>query len=124
MDTDGDSARWADCCANFKAWLLYAPRTRETAIYIFLFDGTGEGNPIESAPTSFRGNGLEVRRQLVQLYKPRTKSRSYYCRSISSLSALMNLPPFVKDKTWLQQDLGIERFMSTGVQVEKKFQTI
>ena len=49
-------------------------------------------------------NGLEVYRQLVQLYKPETKSRS-----ISLLSALMNLPPFVKDKTLLEQVLGIER---------------
>ena len=49
-------------------------------------------------------NGFEAWRQLSQLYKPRTKSRS-----ISLLSALMNLPPFTKDRTLLEQVLGLER---------------
>ncbi|CAK9110158.1 unnamed protein product [Durusdinium trenchii] len=49
-------------------------------------------------------NGFEAWRQLSQLYKPRTKSRS-----VSLLSALMNLPPFTKDRTLLEQVLGLER---------------
>ena len=44
-------------------------------------------------------NGFEAWRQLSQLYKPKTKSRS----------ALMNLPPFTKDRTLLEQVLGLER---------------
>jgi len=49
-------------------------------------------------------NGYELWRQLCQLFAPKTKARS-----ISVLSALLHVPPFTKDKTLLDQVLGLER---------------
>ena len=62
-------------------------------------------------------NGLEVWRQLSSLYTPRTKTRA-----LGLLSALMSHPPFVRERTVLEQIQGMERIAdeyrrSSGVDV-------
>ena len=49
-------------------------------------------------------NGLEVYRQLLQQFQPSSKSRA-----LSLLSAYMQAPAFVKEKTLHEQVLGLER---------------
>ena len=61
---------------------------------------------VRTEPQSEIGrNRGKKRRKLVQLFSPKTKSRS-----ISLLAALMNIPAFsLKDKTLMDQILGLER---------------
>ena len=67
--------------------------------------GILRGKPLRLLRQTSERNGFEVWRKLVQLFSPKTKSRS-----ISLLAALMNIPAFsLKDKTLMDQILGLGR---------------
>ena len=129
-DSDSETSKFAEFAANFKAWLFYSDirfegdfqhiewnvqnsievggespevQVRRRQLYSIL-TGLLRGKPLRMILQISERNGFEAWRQLSQLYKPRTKSRS-----VSLLSALMNLPPFTKDRTLLEQVLGLER---------------
>ena len=70
-----------------------------------ILTGILRGKPLRLLRQTSERNGFEVWRKLVQLFSPKTKSRS-----ISLLAALMNIPAFsLKDKTLMDQILGLER---------------
>ena len=76
-----------------------------------ILTGLLRGKPLRLLRQVTERNGFEVWRQLIQLYLPKTKSRS-----ISLLSALMNIPNFTtKDRTLLDQIVGLERLRSEYV---------
>ena len=76
-----------------------------------ILTGLLRGKPLRLLRQVSERNGFEVWRQLVQLYLPKTKSRA-----ISLLSAIMNIPSFTtKDRTLLDQILGLERLRSEYV---------
>ena len=66
--------------------------------------GLLRGKPLRVLRQIEDRNGYELWWQLTQLYAPKTKARS-----ISVLSALLHVPSFTKDKTLLDQVLGLER---------------
>ena len=128
-----DLSKWQDFTVNFKAWLFYGdsgfesdlhrvetnyastpiefPRSepndvQERCKQLFnILTGILRGKPLRLLRQTSERNGFEVWRKLVQLFSPKTKSRS-----ISLLAALMNIPAFsLKDKTLMDQILGLER---------------
>ena len=73
--------------------------------FLTSFTGILRGKLLRLPRQTSERNGFEVWRKLVQLFSPKTKSRS-----ISLLAALMNIPAFsLKDKTLMDQILGLER---------------
>ena len=141
-----DLSKWQDFTVNFKAWLFYGDSGLETALHrietnyastsiefpraepndvqerckqLFnILTGILRGKPLRLLHQTSERNGFEVWRKLVQLFSPKTKSRS-----ISLLVALMNIPAFsLKDKTLMDQILGLERLRteymrSSGIDV-------
>ena len=128
-----DLSKWQDFTVNFKAWLFYGdsgfesdfhrietmystmviefPRSepndvQERCKQLYnILTGILRGKPLRLLRQTTERNGFEVWRKLVQLFSPKTKSRS-----ISLLAALMNIPSFsLKDKTLMDQILGLER---------------
>ena len=69
-----------------------------------IMTGLLRGKPLRMLRQIENRNGYELWRQLCQLFAPKTKARS-----ISVLSALLHLPQFSKDRTLLDQVLGLER---------------
>jgi hypothetical protein len=139
-----DLSKWQDFTVNFKAWLFYGDSSLETDIHrietnyvstsiefpraepsdvqerckqLFnILTGILRCKPLRLLHQTSERNGFEVWRKLVQLFSPKTKSRS-----ISLLAALMNIPAFsLKDKTLMDQILGFERlrteYMRSSVQ--------
>ena len=135
---EDDLARWQDFQVNFRAWLYYGNPLFEQDLHrtelhganpipavsgepdevqqrckqlYSILTGLLRGKPLRLLRQVTERNGFEVWRQLIQLYLPKTKSRS-----ISLLSALMNIPNFTtKDRTLLDQILGLERLRSEYV---------
>ena len=132
-DQENDQRQWKDFMLNFKSWLFYAdpafeqelkyveehskdvlpltgmsgePKDRSLQLFS-IFTGFLRGKPLRLLRQQEDRNGIEVYRQLVQLYQPSSKSRS-----LALLQAYMQAPQFVKDKTLLEQVLGLERLRS------------
>lgn len=121
---------WPDFLLNFKSWLYYADNVYETDLddveshldtavdlltlpmdkeirakqLYSILTGLLKGRALRILRQTDDRNGFEVYRQLCRLYAPNTKSRT-----MALLSAIMSLPPFVKDKTLLEQIQGLER---------------
>ena len=124
-DTPEDErAEFPDWSVQFKAWLFYADsefeamllhveeniatpvdasgfsdenKERVAQLYSIL-TGILKGRPFRILRNVSDRNGLEVWRQLVSAFQPHTKSRA-----VSLLTALMNLPPFGKDRSLREQ---------------------
>ena len=135
---EDDLSKWQDFSVNFKAWLFYGNSAYEVDLHRAEQHGSNPAPPLINAESTetqerckqlysiltgvLRGkplrllrqveqrNGFEVWRQLCQVYMPRTKSRA-----ISLLTALMNAPSFTKERTLLDQVLGLERLRAEYV---------
>ena len=132
-DVDLDQKTWRDFLLNFKSWLFYADGKFESelrfveehpkvaielsklngeeqsrALQLYsIFTGVLRGKPLRLLRQQEDRNGLEVYRQLLQQFQPSSKSRA-----LSLLSAYMQAPAFVKEKTLHEQVLGLERLRS------------
>ena len=125
-----DLSKWNEFNMSFRAWITYAEPSFETDLnaaeakgdVVFEFATLTDtqkqrSNQLYSILTGLlkhrplivlRGvserNGLEVWRQLSQIYTPRNKSRS-----LAILTTLMQYPPFTKDKTLREQVATLDR---------------
>ena len=132
-DHEADTRNWRDFLLNFKSWLYYADKTFESglsnvesnpknvvslsamnddsktkAVQLYaILTGLPKGKPLRLLRQQADRNGLEVYRQLVQLFTPQSKTRS-----LSILQAFMQFPVFSKDKTLSEQILSLERLRS------------
>ena len=132
-DVDLDQRTWRDFLLNFKSWLFYADSKFESelkfveehpkvsielsklngeeqsrALQLYsIFTGVLRGKPLRLLRQQEDRNGLEVYRELLQQFQPSSKSRA-----LSLLSAYMQAPAFVKEKTLHEQVLGLERLRS------------
>lgn len=129
-DHESDLSKWQDFCVNLKAWLflgnpgfeqdlIRAEAHRLNVIdvsaepadvqnrckqFYNIMTGLLKGKPLRLLRQIENRNGYELWRQLCQLFAPKTRARS-----ISVLSALLQAPHFTKDRTLLDQVLGLER---------------
>ena len=129
-ESDTDLSKWNEFNMSFRAWITYAETSFETDLnaaeakgdVVFEFATLTDtqkqrSNQLYSILTGLlkhrplivlRGvserNGLEVWRQLSQIYTPRNKSRS-----LAILTTLMQYPPFTKDKTLREQVATLDR---------------
>ena len=121
-----DSAGWADFSFAFRQWLCFADdkytaelkhvednsevvvtfadsevgrasKARSCKLYAIL-SGILKHRPLKVLRQVNESNGFETWRQLYNLYTPKTK-----VRSLAILSAVMNFPHFVKERTMLEQ---------------------
>ena len=132
-DVDLDQRTWRDFLLNFKSWLFYADSKFESelkfveehpkvsielsklngeeqsrALQLYsIFTGVLRGKPLRLLRQQEDRNGLEVYRELLQQFQPSSKSRA-----LSLLSAYMQAPAFVQEKTLHEQVLGLERLRS------------
>lgn len=132
-DHEADARNWRDFLLNFKSWLFYADKTFESglsnvesnpknvvnlaamneesktkAVQLYaILTGLLKGKPLRLLRQQDDRNGLEVYRQLCQLYTPQSKTRA-----LSVLQAFMQFPVFTKDKTLSEQILSLERLRS------------
>ena len=127
-----DSAGWADFSFAFRQWLCFADdkyttelkhvednsevvvtfadsevgrasKARSCKLYAIL-SGILKHRPLKVLRQVNESNGFETWRQLYNLYTPKTK-----VRSLAILSAVMNFPHFVKERTMLEQVQNLER---------------
>ena len=127
---DHDLASWLEWSHSFKSWLFFAEQgyendlklvesnlDRAVDLTLASVDVIGRSqrlyailaSVLKSKPKTIlrqieSRNGLEVWRQLVNTYAPKSKARS-----LALLNALMSVPTFTKDKTLREQMHGIER---------------
>ena len=132
-DHEADARNWRDFLLNFKSWLFYADKSFEhglsnvesnpknvlslaamnedsksKALQLYaILTGLLKGKPLRLLRQQDDRNGLEVYRQLVQMFTPQSKTRA-----LSVLQAFMQFPVFTKDKTLSEQILGLERLRS------------
>ena len=132
-DHEADARNWRDFLLNFKSWLFYADKSFEhglsnvesnpknilslaamnedsksKALQLYaLLTGLLKGKPLRLLRQQDDRNGLEVYRQLVQMFTPQSKTRA-----LSVLQAFMQFPVFTKDKTLSEQIVGLERLRS------------
>eukprot|EP00434_Breviolum_minutum_P037111 symbB.v1.2.032893.t1/scaffold4013.1/size46388/4 len=132
-DHEADARNWRDFLLNFKSWLFYADKTFESglsnvesnpknvvslaamneeskakAVQLYaILTRLLKGKPLRLLRQQDDRNGLEVYRQLCQLYTPQSKTRA-----LSVLQAFMQFPVFTKDKTLSEQILSLERLRS------------
>ena len=132
-DHEADARNWRDFLLNFKSWLFYADKsfepglsnvesnpknvvslaamnddTKSKALQLYaILTGLLKGKPLRLLRQQDDRNGLEVYRQLVQMFTPQSKTRA-----LSVLQAFMQFPVFTKDKTLSEQILGLERLRS------------
>ena len=132
-DHEADTRNWRDFLLNFKSWLFYADKTFEPglsnvesnpknvvslsamnedskskAVQLYaILTGLLKGKPLRLLRQQDDRNGLEVYRQLVQMFTPQSKTRA-----LSILQAFMQFPVFTKDKTLSEQILSLERLRS------------
>ena len=129
-DHESDQRAWRDFYLNFKSWLFYAdeafepeltyveknpktvialsgmtagPKARSLQLYSIL-TGLLRGKPLRILRQVEERNGVEVLRQLIDLYVPSSRSRS-----IALLQAFLQFPAFTRDRTMLEQILALER---------------
>ncbi|CAE7357043.1 RE1, partial [Symbiodinium sp. KB8] len=132
-ESDTDLSKWNEFNMSFRAWITYAEPSFETDLnaaeakgdVVFEFATLTDtqkqrSNQLYSLYSILTGllkhrplivlrgvserNGLEVWRQLSQIYTPRNKSRS-----LAILTTLMQYPPFTKDKTLREQVATLDR---------------
>ena len=127
-----DAANWTDFAFSFRQWLCFADegysadlqyveehgdslvsfkdtaeglasKSRSTKLYAIL-SGVLRNRPLKVLRQVQNNNGMEVWRQLHNLFTPRTK-----VRSMAILSAVMGFPNFVKEKSLIEQVANLER---------------
>ena len=132
-NADVDQKQWRDFLLAFKAWLFYADnafeaevsyleknsktavtldsmnagqKSRTNQLYSIL-TGLLKGKPLRVLRQVEGRNGMEVLRQLIDLYTPSSRARS-----IALLQSFMQFPSFTKEKTMHEQILALERLRS------------
>ena len=131
---------WPDWRLSFRSWLIYAcddykgdldkaesssgpmelidmsleQHSRSEKLHSILV-GLLRGRPLKLLRSVEDGNGLEVWRELTRQLTPRTRSRS-----LSLLQAFLNHPVFNKEKSLLEQVLGLERLSEEYHTVSKE----
>ena len=121
--------QWQDWRLGFRSWLFFAQEeyrsdldlAEQSATAMDFIDmtfaqhgraerlhsiliGLLRGRVLKILRSVEDGNGLEAWRELNRQTAPRTRARS-----IALLQAFLNHPPFVKEKTVVEQVLGLER---------------
>ena len=132
-DHEADQRCWRDFLLNFKSWLYYAdssfevgltnveknpktptklsdmePTAQSKSIQLYsILTGILKGKPLRLLRQQSDRNGLEVYRELIQLYTPSSKTRS-----LALLQAYIQAPSFTRDRTMTEQILNLERMRS------------